>query len=66
MPSITVREARDIILSKLKPLPAETGPVAHALSRILSAQSPDVDAVSEATSSSHGIMDAVRQALASA
>ena len=37
MPSITVREARDIILSKLKPLPAETVPVAHALGRILSA-----------------------------
>lgn len=36
------------------------------LDRIVSAQSPDVDAVSEATSSCHGIMDAVRQALQSA
>ena len=36
------------------------------LGRILSVQSPNVDAVSEATSSSHGIMDGVRQALDSA
>jgi len=35
MPSITVQEARSIIVSKLKTLPGESVPVAHARGRIL-------------------------------
>ncbi|MBQ9459430.1 MAG: FMN-binding protein [Oscillospiraceae bacterium] len=63
--SVTVQNDRIVsvqVLSQSEDEPFWTDALA-ILSRIVSAQSPDVDAVSEATSSCHGIMDAVRQAL---
>lgn len=66
--SVTIQNDRIVsvqVLSQSEDEPFWTDALV-TLSRIVSAQSPDVDAVSEATSSCHGIMDAVRQALESA
>ena len=66
--SVTIQNDRIVsvqVLSQSEDEPFWTDALV-TLSRIVSAQSPDVDAVSEATSSCHGIIDAVRQALESA